>query len=101
MLPEGAEWIHELKLDGYRALGIKTNGKLHLRSRNDNDPTIAKALADLPDETVVSGELVALDESGRPSFNGLQNAATSGTGRCCGRMAHLRSSKLIELSGRP
>jgi DNA ligase D-like protein (predicted ligase) len=81
-LPEGANWIYELKLDGYRALGIKTQGQAHLRSRNDNDfrlryPAIVKVLASLPDETVIDGEVVAVDESGRPSFNILQNYGSS------------------------
>ena len=35
-VPEGPDWLYELKLDGYRALAIKTGGKLHFRSRNDN-----------------------------------------------------------------
>jgi ATP-dependent DNA ligase len=73
-LPEGANWAY--KLDGYRALVIKTNDKVHLRSRNNKDfntryPAVAKALAPLPDETVIDGELVALDESGRRCFNHL------------------------------
>jgi bifunctional non-homologous end joining protein LigD len=77
-LPEGERWLYELKLDGYRAVAFKTGGRAHLRSRNDNDfqpryPAVAKALADLPDDTVVDGELVALDGSGHPSFNELQN----------------------------
>ena len=81
-LPDDDGWIREIKLDGYRAIAVKTAGKLHLRSRNDNDmaaryPPIAKALAKLPDNTVVDGELVALDEEDRPSFNLLQNYGNS------------------------
>jgi hypothetical protein len=56
-LPEGAQWLYELKLDGYRALAIKSGGKVNLRSRNDNDFNarylgIVKALAPMPDDTV-------------------------------------------------
>ena len=52
-LPEGLEWSYEIKLDGYRALAIKTAGKVQLRSRNDNDfseryPRITAAVATLP-----------------------------------------------------
>jgi ATP-dependent DNA ligase len=77
-LPEGPAWTYELKLEGYRAIGIKTGGAVRLRSRNDKDfnrkyPGIATALAALPDETVIDREVVALDEAGRPSFNALQN----------------------------
>src|SRR4051794_16109887 len=82
-LPEGDEWLYELKHDGYRGIAFKTGGKLYLRSRNDNDfnlryPTITKALSALPNETLVDGEIVAFDESGKPSFNTLQNQGSSG-----------------------
>jgi bifunctional non-homologous end joining protein LigD len=83
-LPEGQDWLYELKLDGYRAIGIKSGGRAHLRSRNDKDfttryPAISSALGFLPDETVVDGEVVALDGEGRPSFNLLQNYGSAGT----------------------
>jgi len=82
-LPEGSEWIVELKLDGYRTIGFKHAGTIHLRSRNDNDfssryPSIAKALTSLPGETIIDGEVVALDTEGRPSFSLLQNHGSSG-----------------------
>jgi ATP-dependent DNA ligase len=81
-LPEGPQWSYEVKLDGYRALAIKANGKVLLRSRNNKDfnskyPGIAKALAALADDTVIDGEVVALDATGRPSFNLLQNVGSS------------------------
>ena len=77
-LPEGGNWTYEPKLDGYRALAVKGETKLQLRSRNNKDfslryPEVMKALRSLPDQTVVDGEIVALDASGRPSFNALQN----------------------------
>ena len=81
-LPEGDDWMYEVKLDGFRALAIKTSGSVQLRSRNNNDfngryPSIVQALANMPDDTVIDGEIVALDESGRPSFNALQNYGSS------------------------
>jgi ATP-dependent DNA ligase len=77
-LPEGLDWLYELKLDGYRAIAAKAEGRVHLWSRNEKDfghryPVIVNALANLPDNTVVDGELVALDEAGKPSFSALQN----------------------------
>ena len=77
-LPEGPGWQFELKLDGYRGIGIKGNGHAHLASRNGKDfsdrfPTVTRALEGLPDDTVIDGEIVAVDQNGRPSFNLLQN----------------------------
>ena len=65
-LPQGALWRYELKRDGVRAQTIKSGGRVHLRSRNDKDfnaryPAIVQGLAALPDETVLDGEIVALD----------------------------------------
>ena len=82
-LPDGDAWCYELKFDGYRALAIKTARTVHLRSRNDNDftaryPQIVKALSPMPDETVIDGEVVALDPDGKPSFNLLQNYGSAG-----------------------
>jgi DNA ligase D-like protein (predicted ligase) len=82
-LPAGDAWLHELKLDGYRCVAVKTNGKVRLYSRNGNDFTeryisITKALSALSDETTLDGEVVALDSNGRPSFNTLQNYGSAG-----------------------
>src|SRR5258708_5356120 len=76
-LPEGSDWTYEVKLDGYRAIGVKTSETI-LYSRNHKNfnkrfPQIAAALADLPTDTVIDGEVVALDESGRPDFHHLQH----------------------------
>ncbi len=77
-LPTGPEWSYELKLDGYRALGLKSDGHARLYSRNGKDlstrfPSVTRALEALPDETLIDGEVVAVDEHGRPSFSSLQN----------------------------
>src|SRR5687768_16994806 len=71
-LPSGEQWVYELKLDGYRAIAFKSKGEVHLRSRNDNDfnlryPAVVKALSNRPENTVIDGEIVALDQEGRPS----------------------------------
>jgi ATP-dependent DNA ligase len=81
--PAGDAWAYELKLDGYRAIAFKTSDRVQLKSRNGKDfaqryAALVRALEALPDETVVYGEIVALDDSGHPSFNLLQNYASRG-----------------------
>jgi DNA ligase D-like protein (predicted ligase) len=76
-LPSGTGWVWEIKLDGYRALAVKNANGVTLFSRrakslNKKFPYIVEALADLPAGTVVDGELVGLDDHGRPDFNLLQ-----------------------------
>jgi hypothetical protein len=66
-----------LKLDGFRAIGRKSGRGAQLWSRNQKDftrrfPGVVKGLAGLPSDTVIDGEIVALDVNGRPSFNLLQ-----------------------------
>jgi ATP-dependent DNA ligase len=56
-----------IKVDGFRAVAFKTGGRVHLRSRNNKDfngkyPPIAQTLAAMPDETIIDGEVVALDD---------------------------------------
>jgi ATP-dependent DNA ligase len=83
-IPEGDNWTYELKLDGYRLQAVKAGGKVIFYSRRGIDLTkrfehVAKALASLPEETVIDGELVALDEEGKPNFNLLQNFRSAGS----------------------
>jgi ATP-dependent DNA ligase len=81
-LPEGPAWEYEVKFDGYRAIGIESGGRVSLLSRRAKDlsrrfASVAAALANVTDETIVHGEVVALDESGRPSFNVQQDNLSS------------------------
>jgi ATP-dependent DNA ligase len=77
-LPDGAGWLYELKLDGYRLQAVKGRGAVALYSRlrknlNSSFQYLADDLAYLPDNTVLDGELVALSDEGKFSFNLLQN----------------------------
>lgn len=77
-LPTKGNWMYELKLDGYRAVIMKTRAATTIFSRRGNVlnhrfPRLAQAFAFLPDNTIVDGEVVTLDDQGRPSFSVLQN----------------------------
>src|SRR4051795_11316 len=80
---EGEQWQYELKLDGYRTIAVKDGGEVSLFSRNGNSfnakfPSIVDAVAKLrPKRFVIDGEIVALDENGRHSFQLLQRIKSS------------------------
>ncbi len=82
--PSGADWLHEIKYDGYRMLSRVADGKCRVVSRNGKDwttvfATIADALARLPVESAwIDGEIVIMDAQGRTSFQALQNALSDG-----------------------
>jgi bifunctional non-homologous end joining protein LigD len=83
--PNGEEWLHELKFDGYRMLAHLNKGKVTLWSRNRKDwtakfPNVVKALKSFPATTaILDGEIVALDAKGRPSFQKLQQSIKAGS----------------------
>jgi bifunctional non-homologous end joining protein LigD len=75
---DGKDWLFEIKWDGYRAVAFIENGKVRLISRNQNELTGRyPELKDLPQfikakNAIVDGEVVALDEEGKPSFSLMQ-----------------------------
>ena len=110
-LPSGANWLYELKLDGYRALVLKTGGSrkadgaakassaVTIFSRRGNIlnvpfPSIARAFTFLPHDTLIDGELVVLDDHGKPSFNALQHS------RFTPDMLYFYAFDLVALAGR-
>jgi bifunctional non-homologous end joining protein LigD len=79
--PEGERWVHEAKLDGYRAQVRVTDGRAVIRTRTGLDWTdrfaaVAKDAQALPD-CMIDGEIVALDAQGLPSFSALQAALSA------------------------
>ena len=83
--PEGAEWLHELKYDGYRLQIHVQKKKITVYTRNGNDwtakfPSLAKELGGYGiDSAILDGEAVVLDEAGKSDFQRLQNALELGS----------------------
>ena len=100
--PKHGDWLYELKFDGIRAMATKNDRKVSLVSRNGNKldgrfPEIVEAVKNLPvREYVIDGEVVALDEDGRSSFQLLQGLEMEG------RKAPLRFYvfELLQLDGK-
>lgn len=89
-VPEGKNWIYEVKFDGYRALCVCENNKVKIFSRNGKNFTakfssIASSLEKLCTNSsfVVDGEIVCLDKKGRSSFELLQSEIKTGGGNFC------------------
>jgi bifunctional non-homologous end joining protein LigD len=77
-LADDGKWSFEIKFDGFRCLAVKFGGKVTLYSRQEKNFTtrfsrIAEALRQVPGDFTLDGEIVALDEEGRPSLQRLQN----------------------------
>ena len=79
-IPEGKDWLYELKYDGYRILAFVEGNNVQLITRNGNDyikrfHNIASSLIDLANgrAMVLDGEMVVTDSNGKTDFNALQN----------------------------
>jgi bifunctional non-homologous end joining protein LigD len=85
--PSGADWVHEIKFDGYRLQAAIGAGGVTLYTRKGLDWTekfgdIVQPLADLPCRSaLIDGEAVVLDSDGKSDFGRLQNAIAEGGGR--------------------
>jgi len=99
--PKGAEWLHEMKFDGYRILARLQDGRARLWSRNGKDwtahfPAVAAAVEALPLRTaLLDGEVAIVLPSGTTSFQALQNALA---GQDQGQLAYFLFD-LVHLEG--
>ena len=99
--PQGAEWLHEMKFDGYRILARLQDGRARLWSRNGKDwtahfPAVAAAVEALPVQTaLLDGEVAIVLPNGTTSFQALQNALA---GQDQGRLAYFLFD-LVHLQG--
>ena len=98
--PDGPDWLHETKYDGYRALVACGGGSAVVYTRSGHDwsdkfPDIVTAAAQLAVEAaLIDGEIVALDGAGNPNFSALQDAISEG-----GRGLSLFAFDLLHLDG--
>src|SRR5438270_10799145 len=84
--PDGPNWLHEIKMDGYRMHARVDAGHVQILTRRgniwtDKYPAIAKAVAGLPAHNAyLDGDLCGVLPDGRPAFNLIQNASDAGQG---------------------
>jgi bifunctional non-homologous end joining protein LigD len=77
-VPTGSDWIYEYKYDGYRLLlatgdAVATAWTRHGKDWSDKFRALVRAASTLPPGCLIDGEAVAIDESGKPSFQLLQS----------------------------
>ncbi|HYH82645.1 MAG TPA: DNA polymerase ligase N-terminal domain-containing protein, partial [Longimicrobium sp.] len=83
-VPPGADWLHEIKFDGYRLLVFIDRGKVRMVTRKGNDWTdrftsLVPAFQEIPaNQAILDGELVIVAPNGTTSFQMLQNVLSSG-----------------------
>lgn len=75
---DNADWIYEIKWDGYRAIAEISSLEIQLYSRNGNDfsqnyPAITAALNNIKHSAILDGEIVVLNEKGFPGFQKIQH----------------------------
>ena len=112
-VPSGAQWLHEIKYDGYRMLCFLDGQTARLVTRRGNDwtqrfPDLVGAALELPlSQAIFDGEVVVIDEQGYSDFQALQNIMR-GDGRGTliyylfdlPRLAH-RRHEALRRAGRP
>src|SRR5256714_12058169 len=82
--PDGPDWLHEMKLDGYRMHARLDAGSVNILTRRGNDwtskyPSIAEDITRLPAKNAyLDGELCGVLPDGRTAFNLIQNASDTG-----------------------
>jgi bifunctional non-homologous end joining protein LigD len=92
--PSGGDWLHEIKHDGYRAQAHVHEGAVSVFTRRGNDwaarmPTIAASVKALPvNNTILDGELVAVDAKGQAVFYELPSAITAKPTRVTARLVY-------------
>jgi bifunctional non-homologous end joining protein LigD len=114
-VPQGSEWLHEVKWDGMRVLvEVHPDGELHIRSRNEKDAKVSfpelHGLADLRRDLVLDGEVVAFLD-GIPTFGALADRMHVGNARRAALLAESNPVTLLvfdllrldgeDLTGRP
>src|ERR1700720_2221897 len=105
--PNGPDWLHEIKFDGYRMHARLDAGRVQILTRRGNDwtdkyPGIAQAPAGLRARNAyLDGELCGLLPDGRTAFNLIQNASDTGQGSLVYFLFDLLFVAGEESTGRP